>query len=191
MSESLSWNLKLLQRALDGHSSALGELLDRHRAFLKLLTRGEFDGFPDAAGDESDVVQQASLSAVRAFGEFRGQTVGEFVAWLKQIHHRTASDLLRRHYAGKRGGGAHRLPLPDDQPEPQPTPSQRLLMSERAGELAAAIEALPEDQREAVRLRHLEGWSLDAIARRMDRTEAAAAGLVKRGLSALRSTLKE
>lgn len=191
MSDSLRLHLTLLQSALSGDERALGELLDRHRPLLKLLTRRQFDACPEAACDESDIVQQASLFAVRSFRQFQGASVGEFVAWLREIHHHTSVDLLRRRLAEKRGGGNRAGELPDDPPARLPSPSQRLLQDERAGELAAAIETLPEDQREAVRLRHLEGWPLADIARRLGRSEAAAAGLVKRGLSALRRLLKE
>jgi RNA polymerase sigma-70 factor (ECF subfamily) len=49
--------------------------------------------------------------------------------------------------------------------------------------------ALPDDQREAVRLRHLEGWALADIAQHLGRTPAATAGLIKRGMQALRRQL--
>jgi DNA-directed RNA polymerase specialized sigma24 family protein len=39
-------------------------------------------------------------------------------------------------------------------------------------------------------LRHLEGWSLAQIAEHLGRSTQAAAGLIKRGLIALRSHLK-
>jgi hypothetical protein len=43
------------------------------------------------------------------------------------------------------------------------------------------------DQREAIRLRHLEGWTLAALAERFGRSESAVAGLLKRGLRGLRN----
>jgi RNA polymerase sigma-70 factor, ECF subfamily len=53
------------------------------------------------------------------------------------------------------------------------------------------LESLPEIQREAVRLRHLEGWHVDRIARQLNRSLPAAAGLIKRGLAALRAKMLE
>jgi RNA polymerase sigma-70 factor (ECF subfamily) len=64
-------------------------------------------------------------------------------------------------------------------------------VGESAARLAAALAELPDDQREAVRLRYLEGRSLAEIAERMDRTVVAAAGLVKRGLIHLRKSMQE
>ena len=63
---------------------------------------------------------------------------------------------------------------------------QRLDRGEEAERLSQALTALPDDQREAVRLRHLEGWALADVARHLGRTPAATAGLIKRGMQALR-----
>jgi RNA polymerase sigma-70 factor (ECF subfamily) len=64
------------------------------------------------------------------------------------------------------------------------------MRAEDAERLVRALAALPEDQREAVRLRHLEGWPLTAIAEKLDRSLAAAAGLIKRGMQTLRDALR-
>lgn len=178
----------LLLRAVAGDESALGELLEKHRAYLKLLTRRLMDQTDGGAIDESDVVQQTYVSALRGFAEFRGGSTGEFLAWLREIHRHTSIDAVRRTLAAKRGGD-RREPLVDDPLARQSTPSQRMMLDEQAVELASAVARLPPEQQEAVRLRHLEGWSLADIARRMNRTEAAAAGLVKRGMTALRQLM--
>ena len=51
--------------------------------------------------------------------------------------------------------------------------------------------ALPEAQREALTLRYWNGWSLAQIAARMERTSAAVAGLLHRGLRELRQGLDQ
>ena len=60
------------------------------------------------------------------------------------------------------------------------------MRGELAVRIAKEVERLPDDQREAVRLRHLEGWSLAQLAQHFGRGESAVAGLIKRGLRALR-----
>jgi RNA polymerase sigma-70 factor (ECF subfamily) len=70
------------------------------------------------------------------------------------------------------------------------SPSQKAMRGEEAQQLTRALTALPEDQGEAVRLRHLEGWALADIARHLGRTPAATAGLIKRGMQALRRQLE-
>jgi RNA polymerase sigma-70 factor (ECF subfamily) len=65
------------------------------------------------------------------------------------------------------------------------------MRGEMAIRLAAEIESLPDDQRDAVRLRHLEGWSIGELAVHFDRSESAVAGLLKRGLRRLRDQLAD
>jgi RNA polymerase sigma-70 factor (ECF subfamily) len=55
--------------------------------------------------------------------------------------------------------------------------------------LAEALSRLPEPQREAVILKHCQGWTLAAIAAHLDRTTAAVASLLRRGLAQLRGLL--
>ena len=56
--------------------------------------------------------------------------------------------------------------------------------------LAAALEALPEAQREALVLHYWQGLTLAEVAGRLGRTPPAVAGLLQRGLKALRTVLK-
>ena len=65
------------------------------------------------------------------------------------------------------------------------------MRNELSMRVAAEIESLPEDQREAVRLRHIEGWPLARLAQHFHRSESAVAGLVKRGLRELRKQLAD
>ena len=52
-----------------------------------------------------------------------------------------------------------------------------------------AIDALPEEYRQAVRLRFLEGKSLEEIAELMGRSPRAVQGLVDRAKEKMRATL--
>src|SRR5262249_33848938 len=73
----------------------------------------------------------------------------------------------------------------------QSSPSQQAQRNEQGVRLAQALAGLPEPQREALVLRHLEGWSLADIAGRMGRSPAAVVGLLQRGLKKLRALLQE
>jgi RNA polymerase sigma-70 factor (ECF subfamily) len=57
--------------------------------------------------------------------------------------------------------------------------------------MANAIERLPESQREAVRLHYLEGMKLSEVAKRLDKSTGAIAGLLHRGMKTLRQQLGE
>lgn len=141
------------------------------------------------------------MKAVQRFHQFAGTTEPEFTAWLHAIYVNELRDLLRKHGLAEAHGAAIERPMPDGDGsasfiwnEPaasQTTPSQRLIKAEKALRLAGLLQALPKSQREAVRLRHLEGWPLDKIAAELDRSVAATAGLIKRGLRTLRAAMSQ
>jgi RNA polymerase sigma factor (sigma-70 family) len=57
--------------------------------------------------------------------------------------------------------------------------------------VAAALEQLAPEEREAIVSRHLRGQPLEEIAAALQRTEAGVAGLLKRGLKKVRQMLQE
>ncbi len=173
------------------------------RGYLLLLARLHWN--PRLAGklDPSDVVQQTLVQAWKGLPDFRGQTEAEMRAWLRQILARQLANLARDFGRENRdirrevsldapaGAGVNdssaRLEawLGDD----QSSPSQRADRNEHLERLADALAALPEPQQDAVTLHHLHGISVNEIAARMERSPAAIAGLLKRGLRALREQL--
>lgn len=182
----------LILRARDGDEKALGELCNRHRPYLRLIAQRTLDTQVKVRADESDLVQQTMLSAVRNFHQFEGSQPGQFVAWLQVQHERNVVDAARAHRADKRNVGREQTPPSKFEPTGSRgnSPSMRAMLSEEVLQLAAAMEELPEAQREAVRLRHLEGRSLKEIAAAMDRSDEAVAGLLKRGMKGLRDSVQ-
>ena len=66
----------------------------------------------------------------------------------------------------------------------------RYIRGEKALQLAELLQELPAAQRDALRLRYIEGCSITELAHELKRSLPAAAGLVKRGLAALRSKMR-
>src|SRR5262245_10407510 len=187
----------LLGQALQGDQESLGRLLEAQRADLHRLAERQLKGRIAARVDASDVLQQTFLEAHRCFPQFAGHDARELIAWLHTIlDHKVAAAirdhaLLQKRSVGRerslddsRGGAAP--PLKQELDAGLSTPSRKAVRGEDAERLSRALTALPDDQREAVRLRHLEGWALTDIARQLGRSPAATAGLIKRGMQALR-----
>jgi RNA polymerase sigma-70 factor, ECF subfamily len=176
--------------------AALGALLERYRPFLLLVAQQRIGPKLAVRCDPADAVQSTFVDAQAGFERFAGSTEPEFSAWIKRMHLHNLDDLVREHVLAKnRSVKQERAPIEVEGSasfcwwEPaaeQTSPSQRLIQGEKALRLAELLQSLPDGQREAVRLRHLEGWSLEQIAEELGRSLAATAGLIKRGLAALR-----
>jgi RNA polymerase sigma-70 factor (ECF subfamily) len=136
------------------------------------------------------------LSALDHFDRFEGSQEAEFLAWLEQIHKNNAFEAARHHVKAAKRAVTREQSRGGEQttgayfpPAKAATPSNRVIRREEEEELVAALDHLLADQREAVRLKYLEGCTLAEIAARMQRSEEAAAGLLKRGLKTLRKHL--
>jgi RNA polymerase sigma-70 factor (ECF subfamily) len=175
--------------------------LERFRSYLLLLARVRLDSLVRAKVGASDVVQGTLLEAYRDRAQFRGQTVGEQAAWLRQILARNLANVLRDLRCHKRDVARERplqAALDESASElevwlaaEQSSPSQQVQRQERAIRLAEALATIPENQREAVVLRHWHGCSLVEIGKRLGCTTAAVTGLLHRGLRKLRQQLHE
>src|SRR5215510_14142365 len=76
---------QLFASARAGSSSCLGRLLTLYSNYLKLLIAAQLDHRLRVRVSPSDIVQETFFEAHRDFPQFRGQSPGEFVAWLRRI----------------------------------------------------------------------------------------------------------
>ena len=189
---------QLLDQALGGDADALGELLENYRAYLTVLAQRYLDTRLRGRLDAADVVQVTFLEAQRDLPNFRGHHIEELLGWLRHILRNNVSSAHQKHiYTQKRSAGREVSNSPTDSrpaitdlaPSETTSPSQRMMRDEAAVYLANCLEDLPDTQREALRLRYVEGCSLKEISASMDKSEMAVAGLLKRGLQALRQKM--
>ncbi|MGD9632689.1 MAG: sigma-70 family RNA polymerase sigma factor [Pirellulales bacterium] len=175
--------------------------LNAFRPYLRMLARLQFDENLQAKLDESDIVQQTLLEAHRSLEHFRGQSDEELAGWLRQILVRNMADEIRKFRSGKRdlrleaslqaSLNASTVRLERFLACDDGTPSQIAMANEQMIALATALMSLPDDQRRAVELFHLQGHSAAEVAKRLDRTEVAVAGLLRRGLKRLRELVRD
>jgi RNA polymerase sigma-70 factor, ECF subfamily len=193
---------QLLDSAKQGDESAKGELLNRFRPYLNVIAHRMLDERLQGRLDFSDIVQTTFLEASRDFGSFRGESIESLLAWLSNILRNNVATAHQEHLATQKrsarkevkiratsDSGGSSLGMEDLLPSETSTPSQRVMRNEAAVVLAACLDKIPETQREAIRLRYLEGLPLKQIADRIGKSEMAVAGLLKRGLQALREEM--
>lgn len=174
-------------------------IVARYEPYLRMLARTQMRKAYQAKIGASDMVQQAMLQAVQGLGGFRGQTEAEFRGWLRQIlarhlchldrdMHREKRD-VRREQSMEQKLAQSSIRLEGLLAGDGPTPSQNVAFGENVLQVAAAVERLPESQREAIRLHYLEGMKLNDVAEQLDKSTGAVAGLLHRGMKTLREQL--
>ncbi|MDX1948170.1 MAG: sigma-70 family RNA polymerase sigma factor [Pirellulaceae bacterium] len=192
--------LGLLAQARHGDQVRLGQLLQLYRNYLTILATTQLDARMRRRVSPSDLVQEAILGAYRGFPQFRGQSEGELLAWLRQIlihclHHAYETHIkagrrdLRRevslddmNHSLDRSAARLGQVLADREDSPSGPARQR----ERALEIADQLARLQPDYREVIVLRNLEGLTFDEVAARMDRKPGAVRMLWLRAIEKFR-----
>ncbi|MEZ5716324.1 MAG: RNA polymerase sigma factor [Paracoccaceae bacterium] len=134
--------------------------------------------------EAEDVAQEAMMRLWRIAPDWR-QDEAQVTTWLYRVVANLATDRLRRR---KRTAA----PALDDLPDPvddAPGPAETMQARARAAALQAALDALPDRQRQAVVLRHIEGLSNPEIAAIMDISTEAVESLTARGKRTLTTAL--
>ena len=147
----------LLRRHLAGDPDAFAEIFRRHRDRLWAVALRTI-GDPDEA---ADALQDALISAMRHASSFRGDA--QVTTWLHRIVVNACLDRLRRRAARPT------VALPDDdhaQVAATAGAGVRDEFDERdtAADVRAALATLPYDQRAAIVLVDIEGYSIDETA---------------------------
>ncbi len=179
------------------HDSSIRNL-GRYRSYLYLKALGMAPELRSKI-DSSDLVQQTLLEAHQKLDQFNGNSEPEMAAWLGRMLANNMTDAARALRRKKRDV-AREQPLESNRSDyarsaadriqsEQTTPSLCAIRSEDLSHLHNALSTLPESQREVIVLHHLQGKSLAATAEQTGRSKAAVAGLLYRGLKALRTNL--
>lgn len=136
----------------------------------------------------ADLCAEVFASALRACTRYlpEGPTA---VAWLLTIAHRTLTDSLKRGRVEARA--RRRLGIRDSVFLGEEDLERILALDCLDGEVLALLDALPPDQREAIRARVIDERSYPDIACELQLSELVVRKRVSRGLSTLRRTLKE
>ncbi|WP_224815540.1 RNA polymerase sigma factor [Hasllibacter sp. MH4015] len=130
-----------------------------------------------------DVAQEAMLRLWRAAAEWRADGSAKPSTWLHKVVANLSIDRLRK------SGRAVELG-DDDFADGAPGMETRLQDMGRMAALDAALATLPERQRQAVVLRHIEGLSNPEIAEALGIGVEAVESLTARGKRALSAALK-
>jgi RNA polymerase sigma-70 factor (ECF subfamily) len=188
-----------LSAACGGSKEALEQMLEACRGYLLLVAHENLDHDLQAKAGPSDLVQETFLAAHEHFGQFRGTTEAELLAWLRQTllnklakfkkrYRATAKRQLQSEVqlAGSNGSGPEGNAFVDT----GSSPSAKTIRDEETRAVHAALARLPEDYRQVIWLRIYDQLSFEAIGKRMDRSTNAAEKLFARAVRAARQELE-
>lgn len=168
----------LIARSRGGDTRAFDLLVEKYQDRVYDLAY-RITGHHD---DAQDAAQEAFIKAYRALRTFRGAAA--FSTWLHRIAVNAAYDAVRRRPpAGSHPGegtGASADPLGD-----------RAERVEARARIFCAIAALPLEQRAAVILRDIQGWSYEEIAAIAEIPVGTVRSRLARGREALKVALAD
>ena len=165
---------ELIVRILDGDEQSYGVLIDHYKEGLYRhcfrFTRDE-----DAA---EDIAQRAFIQAYVKLSDFNH--IHAFSTWLYKIATNIALGELRK---------KHPLPLGDELLENLANSHAGTEQQAMYGELYRAIERLPDNQKQVVKLRYFKGKKYEQIAQEMNTTPGSVKGWIYRAKKQLKEML--
>jgi RNA polymerase sigma-70 factor (ECF subfamily) len=182
-------DLLLVERVREGDKRAFGLLVEKYRRkVIRLLSR-----MVRNADDLEDIAQETFIKAYRALPQFRGDAA--FYTWLYRIAINTAKNHLVMRGKSMRTVSDQAM---NDEDEPDErlmaqdisTPETELLSKQVAIAVNEAVDALPNELRQAITLREIEGMSYEEIAEYMNCPIGTVRSRIFRAREAIASKLR-
>ena len=178
----------LLEMYQQGNREAVSQLLERHtrrvRDYVRMLVKDN-----DVA---DDLTQEVLIKVVKVLDEGRYTDKGRFLPWVLRIAHNRVLDYFRAQKQVKAVNessvgfdilGSKNLAVPSIEED--------IIDEQRAEEVRALIEKLPEEQREVVKMRYYDGLSFKEIAEHTGVSINTALGRMRYALINLRQMIKD
>ncbi|QDU40770.1 ECF RNA polymerase sigma factor SigD [Maioricimonas rarisocia] len=191
----------LIDRVRSGDREALATLIEQKTPQLLAFIEKRMSGGLRRKVEPDDILQELTVSALNGLEgvDFGAQRP---FSWLCQQAERRIIDAHRRHFGaqkraadreigidrpiGGEGGGIADLLVAS-----MTSPSSAFSRKQKEYHMLEALASLPEDAREALRLRYLEGLPSKEIAERLGKTDGATRVLLSRSLSKLQDVLSQ
>lgn len=190
----------LVSRVKAHDAGALAEYLVEVRKPLLAFIERQLGANLRRKIEVEDIFQEASVEAVRSHGAASFDHREPF-SWLCQIAERRIVDAHRRFFGAEKrdagrevplgtpGGGTQHAAIVDLLVASMTSPTQALSRKGREARLFEALASLPEQQREALRLRYAEGLPTKDIAGRLGKSDGAVRVMLTRSLDRMQQIL--
>lgn len=184
---------EFIEKLRAGNEEAFRRLVTEYSAGIySMLLR-----LTDNAEDASDLTQETFLNAFKAIGKFRGES--GIKTWLYRIAINRSRNRFRWWKSRRRSKmvSIDSVKVDDERPLHEtlegktPDPETLAISSERQYQLRTALASLPENFREAVILRDIEGLSYEEIAEAVGINVGTVKSRIARGRGELAKRLED
>ena len=189
---------QIIARVRSGDAEALAQFVQSNRESLLGFIRKRIGSQLQKKIEPEDVLQEASLEAVAALNKM-DKGAWDPLPWLYQICERKIIDAHRRYFTTQKRAAAREAALPTaDQTggglanllvASMTTPSRAFSRDQNQLQMLAALDTLPDEPREALRLRYLIGLPSKEVARKMGKSDGAVRVMLTRALTRLNEML--
>ncbi|MEQ1568480.1 MAG: sigma-70 family RNA polymerase sigma factor [Myxococcota bacterium] len=162
-SASREADAELLKAVIAGDGTAYRGLVEKYQGRVYAMAYGMVRNREDAR----DITQEAFVKAYRNLDSFRLES--SFYTWLYRIAMNLSIDFVRKRKRRETSGFDETIATREDDGSiadvhHEDGPSRQLERKQLFGRIMGAMEKLPDDQREVILLRELEGLQYKEIA---------------------------
>ena len=183
-----------------GDPTALTSFLQENKPALMAFINKRVGNHLRRKIETEDIYQEASLEALRSL-EKVDLNNREPLNWLFQICERKIIDAHRKYFASQKRDASREAAIAEGSQAAGglanlliaslTTPSAAFSRDQKQLRMLAALDTLPDPQREALRLRYLVGLPSKEIAVKLNKTDGAVRVMLSRGLSRLQELLND
>lgn len=191
----------LAARVKTGDSDALARFLQQHTPqLLSFIEKRMSDGLRRKV-EPADILQEVTVSSLSALPGVEWGDRDPF-GWLCQQAERRIIDAHRHHFGAQKRAAAREVHVGARTPDGDEgggladliaasltSPSQALSRQQKEFHVLEALRSLPDEAREALSLRYLEGLPSKEIAERLGKSDGAVRVLLTRSLQKLQDML--
>ena len=171
---------RLLSAAAQGNLSAVGELVDMHRDYLRRVIELQLDQALRGRVDASDIIQETHVVVTKRINDYIARRPTSFKLWLRGEAIQQIGAQRRRHVIAARRSVLRECEMSDASSLMiarsilQSSPSKKLETRETVAKIRQIIEGLPPTDREMILLRYVEALSNSEAAELLQIDPAAA-----------------
>ncbi len=186
---------QLLAEAKSGNERATHQLIAQFRDYLLLMANMDLDPALKPKIGASDVVQQSMLAIHQNLQAFRGQTIPEFMGWIRKILQNDLLNTRRTYKQAQRRQVDREIRINDSQAQVpvladrQKTPQAEVLLKELAVEMERCLAQLSDSHRNVIKMRNWQEKSFNEIGAELDCSPDAARKLWFRAFENLKQVI--